>query len=190
MASHVVAGGTGRGQADDTSLSVPSRRGSPHPMLTVTLPDGRSVHLDHEGPAGNWVGRLDGADGRSAAGRWLLAILGELLGLPPGKKPPWLLDLVRELVGRDTPAGRRYACPCCDLLTLTEPPTGTFAICPVCRWEDDNLQFEDLDREPGANAVSLRQARQNFGFYGVSDTRRRERARPPRAEEMPAPGQD
>jgi hypothetical protein len=94
------------------------------------------------------------------------------------------------VVGRDTPAGRRYACPCCDFLTLSEPPTGTFAICPVCRWEDDNLQFEDLDKEGGANAVSLRQARQNFRLHGVSDPRRRERARPLRPEETPSLGQD
>jgi hypothetical protein len=159
-------------------------------MLTVTLPDGRQLQLNYEGPAGNWVAHLDGAQGRSAAGRWLLAVLGELLDLPNGRKPPWLLDLVRHVAGRDTPAGRRYACPCCDFLTLTEPPTGTFAICPVCRWEDDNIQFEDLDKEGGANAVSLRQARQNFRQHGISDARRRQRARPPRPEETPTVGRD
>jgi Cysteine-rich CPCC len=156
-------------------------------MLTITLPDGRSVQLNHEGPAGSWVAQLDGDEGRSATGRWLLAVLGELLDLPPGTKPAWLDDLVKQATGRDTPAGRRFACPCCDLLTLIEPPTGTFAICPVCRWEDDNVQFEDLDRAGGANPVSLGQARQNFRLHGVSDPRRRERARRPRSYEIPTP---
>jgi len=29
-----------------------------------------------------------------------------------------------------------YACPGCGFLVCGEPPGGTFAICPVCRWED------------------------------------------------------
>jgi hypothetical protein len=157
-------------------------------MLRVTLPDGRPLQLSYEGPAGNWIAQLEGADGRSVAGRWLLAVLGELLELPHGTKPAWVVEVVKEVTGRDTSVGRRYACPCCDFLTLTEPPTGTFAICPVCRWEDDNVQFEDIDKEGGANTVSLRQARQNFPLYGVSDPQRHARARPPRAEEKPTLG--
>jgi hypothetical protein len=159
-------------------------------MLTVSLPDGRQIHLNHEGPTGNWVARIEGSEGGSAAGRWLLAVLGELLHLPPGTKPPWVLDLVRQVAGRETPDGVRYACPCCDFLTLAEPPTGTFAICPVCRWEDDNLQFNDLDRAGGANALSLRQAREHFRLHGVSNPRLSERARPPRPEEEPSVDQD
>jgi hypothetical protein len=147
------------------------------------LPDGRAVLLSHEGPTGNWVACFDGPAGRSVSGRWLLSVLGELLELPPRAKPPWVIDLVREALGRDTAVGRRYPCPCCDLLTLKEPPTGTFAICPVCRWEDDNLQFEDLHKSGGANAVTLREARHNFRLHGVSDLQRRDRARSPRPEE-------
>jgi Cysteine-rich CPCC len=158
-------------------------------MLTVTLPDGRPLHLINEGPTGNWVAQLDGAEGKSATGRWLLAVVGELLDLPKDTKPPWVLDLVRQVAGQDTSTGRRYACPCCDFPSLAQPPTGTFAICPICRWEDDNIQFEDLDRKGGANTVSLRQARQNFRQHGVSGPRRRQRARPPRPEEKPGVGQ-
>lgn len=154
--------------------------------MTATLPDGREVSVSYEGPTGNWVARYtDANQDESVAGRWLLALLSELLHLPRGPKPAWVLDLVRELSGQDTPVGRRFACPCCDLLTLAEPPTGTSAICPVCRWEDDVVQFVDLDREGGPNRVSLAQARDNFRVHGVSDPARRERARPPRPEEFP-----
>ena len=36
-----------------------------------------------------------------------------------------------------------YHCPCCGYRTLSEQPPGTFEICPVCYWEDDNVQFND-----------------------------------------------
>jgi hypothetical protein len=68
-----------------------------------------------------------------------------------------------------------HACPCCGSLTLAEPPPGTFEICPVCRWEDDNVQFDDVDYAGAANAVSLRQAQDNFRAFGVSDPGRSER---------------
>jgi len=155
-------------------------------VLTLTLPDGRALDLDYEGPMGNWIARLDDAGERAATGRWLLLLLSDLLDLPPGRKPQWVLDLVRDVTGRDTAAGRRYPCPCCDYLTLTEPPTGTFAICPVCGWEDDNLQFLHPDRAGGANRVSLREARGNFRQLGASEARRRDRVRRARPEERPS----
>lgn len=52
----------------------------------------------------------------------------------------------------------RHACPCCRMLTLAARPTGTFEICPMCRWEDDNLKYHDVDYAGGANRVSLRRA--------------------------------
>jgi Cysteine-rich CPCC len=80
---------------------------------------------------------------------------------------------------------RRYPCPCCGYLTLPEPPTGTYEICPVCFWEDDNIQFDDPDYEGGANKVSLRQARENFREFGVSELRFKSNVRQPRPDEMP-----
>lgn len=56
----------------------------------------------------------------------------------------------------------RYPCPCCGYLTLGEEPPGTFAVCPVCAWEDDNVQYHDHEYEGGANAVSLSQAKAIF----------------------------
>jgi hypothetical protein len=50
---------------------------------------------------------------------------------------------------------------------LSEEPPGTFEICPVCFWEDDNMQFDNPDYEGGANVVSLNQARENYKRIGA-----------------------
>ncbi len=38
----------------------------------------------------------------------------------------------------------RYECSCCEELTLREPPPGTYQICRVCNWEDDNMQVHRI----------------------------------------------
>ncbi len=60
-----------------------------------------------------------------------------------------------------------FPCPCCGYLTMGEEPPGTFEICHVCFWEDDNVQFEDPNYAGGANSVSLNQARENFKLFGA-----------------------
>jgi hypothetical protein len=78
----------------------------------------------------------------------------------------------------------RYACPCCGYLTLSEPP-GSFDVCLVCFWEDDNVQLENPDYEGGANMRSLNQARANFQKIGASDPAFTSDVRPPKPEEIP-----
>ena len=78
----------------------------------------------------------------------------------------------------------RYACPCCGFLTLRDEPPGTFAICPVCFWEDDDAQFNDQTYAGGANRVSLSEARKNFSEYGAVTREFRDRARAPLPVEM------
>ncbi len=80
----------------------------------------------------------------------------------------------------------RYACPCCGYLSLDEEPPGTFLMCEVCWWEDDPVQFDDPNYSGGANAVSLRQARENFQRIGASDPRSAADVRAPRADEVPS----
>ncbi len=66
-------------------------------------------------------------------------------------------------------AGNKYACPCCGYKTLCEVPPRCYAICPVCYWEDDPVQFNDPDYAGGANKVSLNEARRNFLEFGASE---------------------
>jgi rubredoxin len=81
----------------------------------------------------------------------------------------------------------KFTCPCCGYRTLDEKPPGTCGICPICYWEDDPVQYDDPDYEGGANAVSLRQAQQNFLRSGVSDERFRRHARKPTAHDEKDP---
>lgn len=56
----------------------------------------------------------------------------------------------------------KYTCPCCGYKTLDEKPPGTYEICDICFWEDDEIQFRDPDFEGGANEESLRQCQKAF----------------------------
>jgi hypothetical protein len=60
----------------------------------------------------------------------------------------------------------KYPCPCCGYKTLDDR-AGTFGICPVCYWEDDNLQSDNPNYEGGANDISLNKARENYKKIGA-----------------------
>lgn len=78
-----------------------------------------------------------------------------------------------------------FPCPCCGFLTFYEEPSGTFEICPVCYWEDDNMQLENPDYSGGANSLSLNQCRENFSKFGAVEKRLLRFVRPPLPEEIP-----
>ena len=82
-------------------------------------------------------------------------------------------------------ADTRRPCPCCGHLVfdLEDGWPGSFAICPICFWEDDAVQFRWPDVEGGANAVSLIDAQRNFRDFGACEQRSRKHVRPPRADE-------
>jgi hypothetical protein len=78
----------------------------------------------------------------------------------------------------------KFACPCCGYLTLLDRPPGTFDICPVCGWEDDDAQFNDPELSGGANQVSLREARANFHLIGAESARSLPMVRRPAIDEI------
>lgn len=78
----------------------------------------------------------------------------------------------------------KFSCACCCHRTLEEPPGGTFEICPVCFWEDDNLQSSKPDLKGGANVPSLRQAQANYRAFGACERRHLKHVRSPRADEI------
>lgn len=47
-----------------------------------------------------------------------------------------------------------FPCPACGFLVFDEP-AGSYAVCPVCAWEDDEVQLRFLGYRGGANAESL-----------------------------------
>jgi hypothetical protein len=82
-------------------------------------------------------------------------------------------------------ADRKYQCNCCGFRTLTV--SNGYEICPVCFWEDDPVQNEDLQYSGGANSLSLEETRHNYIEMGASQREFLNRVRPPTLEEMPIP---
>ncbi len=78
-----------------------------------------------------------------------------------------------------------YPCPCCEYLTFDEEPSGSFEICPVCYWEDDNVQNGAPSDAGGANGVSLNEAKVNFAKYGAIKKELAKEVRKPLLEECP-----
>ena len=77
---------------------------------------------------------------------------------------------------------KKYPCPCCGYYTLNDKP-GSFEICPVCYWEDDNIQYVKPDYEGGANGISLNKARENYKKVGAISEEYLDCVRPPLDEE-------
>lgn len=73
---------------------------------------------------------------------------------------------------------RKYACLCCGFYTLDAAP-GNFDICPVCYWEDDNIQRLDQNYKGGANDISLNEARRNYKQIGAMSPEHLYSVRPP-----------
>lgn len=78
-----------------------------------------------------------------------------------------------------------FPCHCCGYLTIEGEASGTFLICPICFWEDDNVQCDDPTFEGGANKVSLIEAKRNFTAFGATEKRFAKYVRKPFPEEYP-----
>ncbi len=65
---------------------------------------------------------------------------------------------------RDTVKDLLYCCPCCEIAYFER--NGDFAICPVCGWENDKVQNEDIYYKGGANEHCLSVARAKFLNFG------------------------
>ncbi|MGC4942942.1 CPCC family cysteine-rich protein [Kribbella sp. DT2] len=76
----------------------------------------------------------------------------------------------------------RYPCVCCGHLTMDET-VGSYQICPVCFWEDDQVQLRTPDTVLGANRVPLVEAQRNYLAYGACDEHARKYVRPPQDDE-------
>lgn len=62
----------------------------------------------------------------------------------------------------------REQCPCCDYISL--PERRQYLICPICFWEDDGQDLDELDSMSGPNhGLTLRDARHNFLTLGACE---------------------
>ena len=68
-----------------------------------------------------------------------------------------------------------------------EPP-GSYAICPICFWEDDIVQLAYPDCAGGANDCSLIEGQRNFATFGACELRLKGHVRQPKNDERRAAG--
>jgi hypothetical protein len=95
-------------------------------------------------------------------------------------QPKPIEEVTRTLAMSD----EMYTCPCCGYKTLSDQPPGTYEICPICFWEDDQIQFNDPDYEGGANKVSLKQAQNNFKEFGACEREMLKHVRKPSEQDQ------
>ena len=87
-----------------------------------------------------------------------------------------------RLAAHQTALGRRYRCRCCGYLTLER--YDAYDVCPVCKWEDEDVPV--LDGESGGpNHISLSEGRRNFAEEGVCCPAQRLAGRDPLPAEHP-----
>jgi len=62
----------------------------------------------------------------------------------------------------------REQCPCCDYISL--PERGNYLICPICFWEDDGQDIDELNVSSSPNhGITLKQGRENFRNLGACE---------------------
>jgi hypothetical protein len=155
---------------------------------THRLPDGREVSARYDEAEELWIVGLVGQEVDPVSHRAIQEALEVLLEPDEPTKYSsgnWFWNAVDQLGTRETPLGRRAACPCCGYLTFRRGARHSYELCEVCFWEDDGTQFVNPDYGSGANHVSLLEARLNFQRYGASEREFRNSVRPPETGEIP-----
>ena len=77
----------------------------------------------------------------------------------------------------------RFKCDCCGYYTLVEESD---EICPVCGWQEDNVQRRYPDSTGGANyEISLNEAKKSCEKLGVFNPKYINDVRKPLPEELP-----
>ena len=79
----------------------------------------------------------------------------------------------------------KYMCPCCGYLTYEEKCGKTYDICPVCFWEDDLRDYEDVDDFSDGNGLTIGEARKNFEQFGACREKDIPYVRKPEVDEIP-----
>jgi hypothetical protein len=80
-----------------------------------------------------------------------------------------------------------HPCPCCGHLVFDDPP-GSYDICPICFWEDDQVQLRWPSSGGGANRLSLIDSQHNYQQFGAIEERFTNQVRSATADEPLDPG--
>src|SRR5262245_36043673 len=80
----------------------------------------------------------------------------------------------------------RYPCPCCGYYVFDESP-GSFSFCPICGWQDDIIDLEEMYEPMGPNRIFLFDAQRNFREFGAAEERLKESVRQPNQDDIRDP---
>lgn len=80
---------------------------------------------------------------------------------------------------------KRFPCACCGNYVFEEDPYGEYWICPVCYWESDDIQEDDLNFSGGSNNLSLNEAKKVYHKLGASEKKFVKKVRKPFNYELP-----
>lgn len=78
----------------------------------------------------------------------------------------------------------KLTCPCCGYKTLATDYYGSFIICDVCFWEDDESQMLNPTSIGGANKTSLIDSQKNFIAFGACELEMKQYVREPYPDEV------
>jgi hypothetical protein len=78
----------------------------------------------------------------------------------------------------------KCTCPCCGYKTISSD--GDYDICPICFWEDDPFQKENV-YDLGANNIPLIEAQKNYLKFGVSEKQFIDNVRKPNKQDKREP---
>ena len=172
-------------------LSIGSRRShareAPGPGIPSCRYDpGRRARAQQVGQNRRCCTRFDRRHSRHSLDRWMRAT-ERRRGLQnfSGRRLRMAFSVRSVAQGMISPVMKKFACPCCGFLTLTDRTYWSFEICPVCFWENDPLQEEDPLYRGGANGISLTEGLKNFGRCGASHPDEALRVRAPGIDEVP-----
>lgn len=82
----------------------------------------------------------------------------------------------------ESTSNKEIYCPCCDYDTFKNVERYSYAICPICFWEDDPFQLDEPEEE-GSNHVSLNQARINFAIFQACEKEMIKNCRTPNSKD-------
>ncbi len=151
---------------------------------SVTLDDGRKLTVQYAGERYGWNCLVLGGP-RQGRGDSPLAAIADFLDLGESDLPAWVAEFSADYE-RALREVARFVCDCCGYRTLLSK--GSYEICDVCDWEDDEVAGRaGVDTFSGPNNMTLREGRANFAQHGASDLRARGRVRDPKPEETVRP---
>jgi hypothetical protein len=123
------------------------------PIGVAEIPEAQS---EYDSYVGRLYSLLAAGPNPDAIAAHLERIETDAMGLYGGNAEARRVAAIRlsALKLHEDPAIGPFPCPACGFIVFDEPP-GSYHICPICNWEDDQVQLRHPALAGGANHYSL-----------------------------------